>query len=137
MLPKKYQNVRRSLSVKKSAAGLGLFTNEAIKREGFIIEYTGTVLTLEEADEKGGKYLFTVSKNKIIDGADRKNIARYINHSCAPNCRAEVRAGRVLVFAKRRIQEGEELSYHYGKEYFDEFIKPLGCRCPKCKKTAE
>ncbi|MGL1245549.1 SET domain-containing protein, partial [Vibrio parahaemolyticus] len=65
------------------------------------------------------KYLFEVNKNKTIDGSDRANIARYVNHACKPNCEAEITKGRVFYFSKRAIKAGEELSVDYGKEYFD------------------
>lgn len=132
MLPKKYQNVERALLVRKSKAGLGLFTKLPIERSGFVIEYVGTILSQAESNKKGGKYLFTTNRNRVIDGSARSNKARYINHSCRPNCEVEVRRGRILVFAKRAIRAGEELSYDYGKEYVDEYIQPFGCRCTKC-----
>lgn len=134
MLPKKYKTIKRSLKVKKSAAGLGLFTLDPIERDGFVIEYTGTLLSRKESNERGGKYLFETSYNRFIDGSGRQNIARYINHSCRPNCEVDIRRGRVLIFAKRAIKAGEELTYDYEKEYFDEYIKPYGCRCEKCAK---
>lgn len=133
MLPKKYRNIGRNLTVKRGTSGLGLFTLEPISRGGFVIEYFGPVLTAREGNEKGGKYLFETSKNRYIDGSSRKNIARYINHSCRPNCEVDILRGRVYVFARRNIKEGEELSYDYGKEYFDEHIKPFGCKCEKCQ----
>lgn len=133
MLPKRYRDSKRNLMVKKSQTGLGLFTRDEIERDGFVIEYVGKILTLKEADKKAGKYLFETNKNRFIDGTDRKNIARYINHSCRPNCEIDILKGRVYVFAKRGIKAGEELFYDYGKEYFDEYIKPFGCKCEKCK----
>lgn len=129
-LPKKYQNIKRSLIVKRGSSGLGLFTAEPIERDGFIIEYVGPILNARESDERGGRYLFETNKNRFIDGTARSNTARYINHSCRPNCEVEIRRGRVFVYAKRAIKAGEELSYDYGKEYVDEYVKP--CRCEKC-----
>ncbi len=129
--------------VKRSIAGLGLFATEPLKRGDFIIEYTGELIPTEEADRRGGKYLFVVSDTKTIDGKGRDNIARYINHSCAPNAEAELDEDelRVRIYAKKKILPGEEILYDYGKEYWDEHIKPYGCRCPHCtgaqaKKTA-
>jgi SET domain-containing protein len=78
------------------------------------------------------KYLFAISQTKTIDGWEKTNIARYINHSCRPNCEIEISRGRIYVMAKRRILPGEELSYDYETEYFDAHIKPKGCRCSKC-----
>lgn len=132
-LPKKYRNIKRGLAVKKSRSGLGLFTNEPIEKGGFIIEYFGPIMNAKEADRKGGKYLFETNKNRFIDGASRSNIARYINHSCKPNCEVDIKRGRIYVFSLRKIKPGEELSYDYDTEYFDEYIKPFGCTCEGCK----
>lgn len=120
------------LQVRKSSAGLGLFTESPIPREKFIIEYFGPILTREQADEKGGKYLFEINSRSVIDGSPRYNTARYLNHSCRPNCETDVVKGKVYIYAKRNIKSGEELTYDYGKEYIDDFIKPYGCKCPKC-----
>jgi len=121
------------LRVKRSRAGLGLFTERDIKKGEFVVEYTGEVITRAEANRRGGKYLFETSANRVIDGKGRGNIARYINHSCRPNCEVDIRRGRILIFAKRNIKAGEELSYDYGKEYFEDHIAPVGCRCKRCR----
>ncbi len=124
------------VKVGRSYAGLGLFAKEPIARGDFVIEYVGKILTTKEAENHLGKYLFEVNSKWTIDGATRSNTARYINHSCKPNCEVEIKKNRVLIFAKRAIPVGEELSYDYGKEYVDEFIKPYGCKCGKCKGVA-
>lgn len=97
-----------------------------------MVEYTGRVLSEEEKCTNKSKYLFAISDKKMIDGRDKSNRARYINHSCRPNCEIETWRGRAFIMAKRAIKPGEELSYDYGKEYFEAHIKPLGCRCLKC-----
>ncbi|PIR69733.1 MAG: SET domain-containing protein-lysine N-methyltransferase [Candidatus Niyogibacteria bacterium CG10_big_fil_rev_8_21_14_0_10_46_36] len=133
-MPKK-QAVRKSkysLSVKRSKTGLGLFTNDYIKRGSFIIEYFGPIITNEEADKNNGRYLFELNSRWTVDGISRKNIARYINHSCRPNCEADVVRRHIFIYAKRNIKPGEELSYDYGRSYFNDYIKPYGCKCPKC-----
>ena len=122
------------MKVKKSYAGLGLFTESGIERKGFVIEYVGPILTEKQANKRAGKYLFETSKNRFIDGTFRTNIARYANHSCRPNAEIDIAKGRVYLFAKRGILPGEEILYNYGSEYFNEHIKPFGCRCLKCKK---
>ncbi len=123
-----------SYKVKRSSAGLGLFATEPIKRGTWIIEYVGKILHGKEVTEHpGNKYLFETSKTRMIDGSARSNTARYINHSCKPNCEPEIFAGRVFIKATKRIEAGEELTYDYGKEYTDEFITPYGCRCTPCK----
>jgi uncharacterized protein len=127
---------KKPYTVKRSIAGLGLFATEPLKRGDFIIEYTGELISTEEADRRGGKYLFVVSDTKTIDGKERDNIARYINHSCTPNAEAELDEDelRVRIYAKKKILPGEEIFYDYGSEYWDEHIKPYGCRCIGCKK---
>jgi uncharacterized protein len=122
--------------VKRSTAGLGLFATDSFKRGDFIIEYTGELVSTDEANHRGGQYLFVVSDEKTIDGKGRDNIARYVNHSCKPNAEAELdeEALRVRIYAKKKIHPGEEIVYDYGKEFWDEHIKPYGCRCTACKK---
>lgn len=132
MLPKKYRNTNRLLIVKRSKTGLGLYTKKQIERNGFVIEYHGHVLTRAQANKKGGKYLFETSTNRVIDGSSRSNIARYINHSCSPNCEVEIIKGRIFIFSKRKVLAGEELTYDYGEEYFKEHIAPHGCKCNAC-----
>lgn len=120
--------------VKRAKTGLGLFAVEPFKRGEFVIEYTGERISADEADERGGRYLFTVTDDLVLDGRGREHKARYINHSCKPNCYAEVNEEEehVKIYASRKIAAGEELSYDYGKDYFDDYIKPQGCRCVKC-----
>lgn len=125
-----------SLLVKRSSAGLGLFAGEPIKKGTFIIEYVGRVISKEEEESSRSKYLFEVSSKKTIDGSARSNTARYINHACKPNAEAEIKAGRVLISSIKNIETGEEITYDYGKEYVDEHIKPLGCRCSSCRDKA-
>ena len=120
------------LQVKRSSAGLGLFAARPYKKGERIIEYFGRVLSKEEEYTSRSKYLFEVNSRKTIDGTMRENFARYINHSCRPNCEPETVRGRVWIDAIKNIKAGEELSYDYGDEYFDEHIKPYGCRCVKC-----
>ena len=122
-----------TLAVRRSVSGLGLFTKDPIRRRKFIIEYHGPVMTRKEADEKGGKYLFEVNSRKVINGSPRYNTARYINHSCKPNCETGIVKGRIYVYAKRNIKSGEELTYDYGKEYFNDFIKPHSKKCKEEK----
>jgi len=123
-----------TLKVKRAAkgSGLGLFAEEDIPKGAFIIEYFGREISEKEEYTSKSLYLFEITKKKTIDGTIRENTARYINHSCRPNCEAEIKKGRVLIFAKRNIKKGEELAYDYGKEFFNDHIKPIGCKCVKC-----
>jgi SET domain-containing protein len=121
----------QKFKVKRGVNGLGLFTNVSWKKGDKLVEYIGEIITVEEADRRGGKYLFEIDNKRTIDGKSRSNVARYINHSCVPNCETEIDGKRVFVHAIKKIVPGEELTYDYGKEYFNEYIKPKGCRCPK------
>lgn len=123
-----------TVEVKRSSAGLGLFAVTEFKKEDCVIEYTGEYITADEANRRGGKYLFELNDDYAIDGKGRENIARYINHSCRPNCEPILSEDekQVHIHAKRNIKPGEELTYNYGSDYFKRIIKPLGCRCEKC-----
>lgn len=124
--------------VKKSSAGMGLFATRPYKKGERVIEYFGRVIPKAEEYTSRSKYLFEVNSRKTIDGTARENIARYINHSCKPNCDPEIERGRIFIDAIKNIKAGEEFTYNYGEEYVDEHIKPYGCRCAHCaqKKTA-
>lgn len=131
--PLKEKEQRDKLIVKRSIDGLGLFATAPIKKGSFIIEYKGPLLSDDEVDKKGGKYLFALGKNWTISGDSRENIARYINHSCiGTNCQPVQYALRIKIRATRNIKPGQELYYDYGKEYYDEFIKGR-CQCKKHK----
>ncbi len=124
----------KNVTVKKSSSGLGLFAGETFKKGDLVIEYTGEKITEEEANRRGGKYLFELNDNWTIDGKGRENKARYLNHSCRPNCYPELdeKEEHIFIFAKRNIKVGEELTYDYGKMYFDDLIGKDGCGCEKC-----
>jgi SET domain-containing protein len=121
-----------NLIVKRSKTGLGLYADEEIAKGACVIEYVGRPISAEEEEKSRSKYLFEISARKTIDGAPRWNTARYINHSCRPNCEPNIHKGRVYIHTRRRIKPGEELNYDYGKAYFDQYLKDI-CRCPKCE----
>lgn len=121
------------LKVKRAQAGLGLFAMEAIPKGSTIIEYIGKKVSATE--DSNGKYIFNVNKKWDIDGSPRWNTARYVNHSCLPNCEAINRRGRIFIVAKKNIKAGEELYYHYGKDYFEGLIVKNGCLCEKCHRS--
>ena len=118
--------------VRRTTTGLGLFTEKPIGRGDLVIEYTGVLIPNSDTARLKGRYLFQVNSRWTVNGAGRENLSRYINHSCKPNCQAFIKRQRILIYAKRNIAAGEELSYDYGKEYFEEFILPEGCRCAAC-----
>lgn len=118
--------------VKRSKTGLGLFAETDIPKETKIIQYIGERIGNDETEKHKGRYLFRVDEKYTIDGRSRKNLARYANHSCRPNAYTEIIDGEIWVIAKRKIKASEEITYRYGKEYFNQFIKPKGCGCAKC-----
>ncbi|MFA5872212.1 MAG: SET domain-containing protein [Parcubacteria group bacterium] len=130
---KKNKLPRKKISVKRSKAGLGLYAGEPIRKGDFVIEYTGELISAKVAEERNSKYLFEINSRWTIDGRGRENLSRYINHSCRPNCDPEIKSKQIMIYAIKNIQAGEELTYDYGKEYFNEYIKPKGCRCDKCR----
>ena len=122
-----------SIRVRRSQTGRGVYAESPIPKGACIIEYTGRPATKRQIAENVGKYLFWTGDRTMIDGNIPSNTARFINHSCAPNCEIDIFQKRVFVFAKRDIRIGEELTYDYGAEYFDMHIGPRGCRCMKCE----
>ena len=129
----RFNGSRFALRVGRSRTGLGVYAEEPIKRGVRIVEYTGRTLEPGEEYTSRSKFLFKISRTRTIDGTLKSNAARYMNHSCAPNCRAENTGQRIYIVSRRRIEPGEELTYNYGKEYFDQHIRWKGCRCLKCE----
>jgi len=113
----------------RTKTGKGLFACVEIPKGEFIVEYTGEKIPTKVADALKTRYLFELDDDWTIDGESLSNIARYINHSCEPNAEAEIHDDHILISAIRDIKAGEEISIDYGDEYFDEFIKPTGCKC--------
>lgn len=126
--------LRERLAVRRSGPGrgMGLFARVPYMKGEEIIEYVGIKIPTSLADTLDTKYLFELDEAWTIDGSSRSNLARYINHACVPNCEADILGEKILIFATRAIAVGEELTIDYGEEYFDEFIRPYGCRCDGC-----
>ena len=129
---------RERFIVRKSRPGLGrgLFAAASYRKGEYLLEYTGKKIPTPYADTLKTRYLFELDSEWTIDGSARSNIARYINHSCAPNAEAGIREGKILISAVRTIRKGEEITIDYDTEYFDEFIRPVGCKCARCIQTA-
>ncbi|MCW2027388.1 UNVERIFIED_ORG: hypothetical protein M2188_002051 [Bradyrhizobium japonicum] len=124
--------------VGRSKTGLGLFATKPIKKGTRIIRYFGPILDsrIPEQDDIENKYLFELNGRWTIDGSVRKNLARYINHSCRPNAESDVRPRerKVFIRAIRNIEPGDEINYDYGTDYFKAYLKPIGCKCESCEK---
>ena len=127
----------RCFRVGRSTAGLGLFATKTIARDAYIVTYRGRRIPTRDARAREirfrAKYMFEVSSRWTIDGSSRRNLARYVNHSCRPNAQAVLRNRQIVFVALRRVKLGEEITLDYGKDYFDLFIKRTGCRCLKCR----
>ena len=101
--------------------GKGAFALRRIRKGQTVDEYTGKHITEEEADalyddeaeEHNRTYLFFVDDDELIDAAQGGNDARFINHSCEPNCRAVQDGRRIFIEAIQNIQPGAELTYDY------------------------
>lgn len=128
--------------------GNGVFATDAIEKGERIIQYRGQLRTHDEVDaayadveENGHTFLFTLNDDYVIDANAKGNIARWINHSCRPNCEAVVEEDdkgrrdkdKVFIEATRRIKPGEELTYNYGitldEPHTPKAKKLWGCRC--------
>jgi uncharacterized protein len=133
-----------------SIHGKGVFATRVIRKGTSLIEYRGTRVPPESADNlEGGNpedpshtFLFETSDGTVIDASRRGNAARWINHACDPNCEAlEDDDGRVWIHARRSIRAGEELTYDYRLRVDGRITKRLrelyACRCqsPRCRKT--
>ncbi|HEY0994795.1 MAG TPA: SET domain-containing protein-lysine N-methyltransferase [Gemmatimonadaceae bacterium] len=130
--------------------GLGAFATKRIPKGTRIIEYTGEKISNEEADRRYDDtkmrrhhtFLFILNSKWILDAAHGGGPAKYINHSCDPNCEAVTVAGRrIYIEAIRTIQPGEELLYDYQYERTEdhtaedeEFYRCL-CGAPNCRGT--
>jgi uncharacterized protein len=123
---------RRPYRIARSRTGLGLFATKPIRKGDFIIKYWGRRIPNKVADDLDNRYLFEINSRWTIDGSPRRNIARYINHSCRPNAETDIVRGEILISAIKNIAPGDEITYDYGKDHFDGFIKPKGCKCEKC-----
>lgn len=126
----------RHLRIGRSKAGLGLFARVPIKKGRFILRYIGRKIRTETADELDTRYLFEINTRWTIDGSSRRNRARYINHSCRPNAEVYFVKHVIKIRAIKNIKPGDEITYHYGRNYFDAFIKAVGCKCAACARKA-
>ncbi|XP_017117386.1 histone-lysine N-methyltransferase trithorax isoform X2 [Drosophila elegans] len=125
--------------------GRGLYCTKDIEAGEMVIEYAGELIrsTLTDKreryyDSRGiGCYMFKIDDNLVVDATMRGNAARFINHSCEPNCYSKVvdilGHKHIIIFALRRIVQGEELTYDY-KFPFEEEKIPCSCGSKRCRK---
>ncbi len=127
--------------------GYGVFALRRIRKGTTVMEYLGERVSHEEADARyedkdpddNHTFLFTVDSKTVIDGGVDGNDARFINHSCDPNCESATHAKRIYIEAVRTIQPGEELAYDYQIDRDPEdppnVDEIFACRCgtEKCR----
>ena len=109
-----------------------MFTRVAIKKGQFIIRYRGRRIPTESTEGLDTRYLFEINNRWTIDGASRSNRARYINHACRPNAEVYIVKHVIKIRAIKNIKPDDEITYHYGRNYVDAFIKAVGCKCKFC-----
>ncbi|XP_059727919.1 histone-lysine N-methyltransferase 2D isoform X1 [Haemorhous mexicanus] len=127
--------------------GLGLYAAKDIEKHTMVIEYIGTIIRNEVAnrrekiyeEQNRGIYMFRINNEHVIDATLTGGPARYINHSCAPNCVAEVvtfdKEDKIIIISSRRIPKGEELTYDYQFDFEDDQHKiPCHCGAWNCRK---
>ena len=136
--------VRRS-----SVHGFGVFATGALAAGTRVLEYTGERITHAEAaarydDERADlthTLLFTVDRATVIDGGVAGGPARYVNHSCDPNCEARFEGSRIWIWTARDVAAGAELSYDYEYDWEPGMtladLAEYRCRCgaPGCRGT--
>lgn len=95
--------------------GLGGFAKAAIPKGTRMIEYVGERITKAESlnrCEQNNEYIFTLNEEQDLDGNVAWNPARFLNHSCTPNCEAEMDGDHIWIMATRDIRAGEEISFN-------------------------
>ena len=140
----------RSFEIRASPIqGLGAFATRAIPAGTRLIEYAGERLTPAQADarypdvpgERHHTFLFAIDDEVVIDAAVAGNDARFINHSCDPNCDAVIDDGRIWIETVRDVAPGEELAYDYAYELEERHTPtakrryPCSCGSAKCRGT--
>lgn len=115
--------------------GTGAFARVELPADTRLIEYVGEKISKEESArrcELNNTFIFTLDETWDLDGDVPWNPARHINHSCSPNCDAELEDGRIWIVTRKPIAPGEEVTFNYGYdlEWFDEF--PCRCGSPEC-----
>jgi hypothetical protein len=114
--------------------GWGVYATRAITKNTRIIDYAGEKISNQTSLKRERRYIknghiwcFKLTNRTVIDAGVGGNVARYINHSCRPNCYIEIKKGIIWIRAARPIRRGEELTYDYNTDG-DGLI---ACRCRK------
>ena len=127
---------------RSSLHGSGLFANHDIKKGEQVIQYIGDKVTKREGDKRADKqikkaeknkkngmvYVFELNKKYDIDGGVSRNYARFINHSCDPNCEVDITNNEIWISSIKKIKKGAELTYNYGYTFDTDYEEHL-CKC--------
>tara|TARA_B100001057_G_scaffold499678_1_gene611245 strand:- start:3744 stop:4238 length:495 start_codon:yes stop_codon:yes gene_type:complete len=128
---------------KSKIHGTGVFAIQSIKKGIKIIEYIGEKVTKKEGDSRsekrikkylnskntGSVYIFELNKKYDIDGTPLYNKARYLNHSCDPNCEVDIINNKIWISSIKNIKKGDELSYDYGYSFDKDDFRDHPCKC--------
>ncbi len=148
--PGKAGRVNEWMELRRSPIhGLGAFSLTDIPKGTRVIEYTGEKISNAEADRRYDDesmpqhhtFLFILNDRTCVDAAFNGNEARFLNHSCAPNCEAVIERGHIWIEALEAIPAGTELAYDYAYEddpkYTEKDLLFYACKCgaPKCRGT--
>jgi len=132
---------------KSKIHGKGIIATENIKKGTKIIQYIGEKITKKEGDKRsaerikkflnkvneGSVYIFELNKKYDIDGSPLYNKARFINHSCDPNCVVDIIKNEIWISSINGIKKGEELNYDYGYPFDDDDFCDHICKCGSVK----
>ncbi len=136
--------IKNTWRVKKSIIhGNGVVAAKNINKSEKIIQYIGEKISKSEGDKRseqrikkylnsnrtGSVYIFELNKKYDIDGTPKYNKARYINHSCDPNCEVEIIKNEIWICSIKKIRKGEELTYDYGYEFDKDDFRDHVCKC--------
>tara|TARA_X000001036_G_C20545570_1_gene752169 strand:- start:172 stop:687 length:516 start_codon:yes stop_codon:yes gene_type:complete len=128
---------------KSKVHGIGIIATQNIKKNTKIIQYIGEKVNKKEGDRRsaarikkflkqkneGSVYVFELNSRFDIDGSPLYNKARYINHSCLPNCEVDIIDNEIWIIAIKNIKKGNELSYDYGYPFDKEDFTDHICKC--------
>jgi len=115
--------------------GQGLFAREPIPAGTRLVDYVGERISKSESLKRctaNNPYIFALDDGFDLDGDVAENVARFINHSCAPNCETELIDGRIWVLAIHPICAGEEITFNYSYDLVDHREHPCRCGSPDC-----
>ncbi len=115
--------------------GTGVFAVRRFAAGERVVEYVGEIISQVESRrrcEKSNTFIFRLDEERDLDGNVEWNPARFVNHSCAPNCDAELLEGRIFLVARREIAAGKEITFNYGYDLEDYRDYPCHCGAREC-----